>query len=880
MVNQELIPLLTRCTVRISTPNGGFGTGFFIAPGWIITCAHVVKGVSSTVDILWRNIKNNEVEEKALIAEVKLTFAESSDIAFLKLTTDDKHPCVYIDPNHPQTDDLLYTFGYPAGFAEDYSAGDSITTRYEGESVSKNQGILLKLKQGQIKSGFSGSPLLNMRTGGVVGIVKATRDPGLDLGGRAVPISMIYPSPKLLNLSIADRKNILEIIEGNRKSNKYNKRWRSIAKWNKNIVKTASLIALLTLIGLAYLVISPPEDLIILSFGRLIIACALGYVVFLMLKRRNIDVSKFRGIPVKSLATFLTVIVALLGSFILIQDKPIFLRNLTGTSEYPVLGLIDGEFPQPLSQVLGLKQNPIIDAINPVYESIKAFREESGNNNLISSKYKIRDSDSGTYLSYSLNNKNSTRTETLHGRKSGKKVDFRQTQSDFERDTVSYQGERQAFSYSSVKSSLMLSSDDATWTAPLVLPNRLPYAQPGLSDYVFLQYPKLSNIDYLSKPDSHVKNDWIEHIVQANPNVRGFLGFIHGYAKNIPFEKENILNLLIRGCDIRLVKSLTPTPYVRFIDIRNNSLSTVRIESIKKQVLQKDKYELTPVSDRNLLFQSIIAKDDQISISIHPGQNIFIPIEFGFDTRGMKKYFSTEASDADKTKLIEETSTQSSFFGTLAEISNNKLVQKTRNELISILFRPVKLEAEFIRATKSRKLLDSEIPDRFSVGSLLNIKSIRIDGKDISADNPNNDPRFSMSIDFAYGSCPYLMVYDSEKDYWKELGTVITGRNNFSLKGSEVHLLGDNSTKFRIEERDNEITYLDSLSLLYEDANNQVHETALSIPVLDRLDQKYYVLHQGEFLNIDVKRFLPIGSRNVRLKVDGYYQILDPSKMI
>jgi Trypsin-like peptidase domain len=562
MVNQELIPLLARCTVRISTPNGGFGTGFFIAPGWVITCAHVVKGIKKPVDILWKNIKNNEVEEKVLIAEVRLVFGESSDVAFLKLTTDDRHPCIYIDPNHPQTDDLLYIFGYPAGFSEDYSAGDSITTRYEGESTSKSSGTLLKLKQGQIKSGFSGSPLLNMRTGGVVGIITTTRDPGLDMGGRAVPISMIYPSPKLPNLSIADRKEILEIIEGNRKSNKYNKRWRSVAKWNRNIVKTASFVALLALVGLVYLVLNPPEDVIVLSFARLIIASTSGYVTYLMIKGRDLDINKFRGIPVKSLATFLIVIVTLLCSFILIPDKPIFLRNLTGTSEYPVLGLIDEKFPQPLSQVLGLKKYPIVDTRNPVYEAIQAFREESGNNDLISSKYKERN---GINIAYSLNNKNLTKTETIYGRGSGKKIDFKQTQSEFERDTVSYQEEQQEFSYSSVKSPLALSSEDALWTAPLELPR--PNSD-NLSKYIFLQYPKLSEIGYLSKKG--VKNDWMQHIVQNNPDVRGFLGFMHGYFKNIPLEKEGMFSFFLRGCGMKIVEALTPTPYVRFVDIKNN----------------------------------------------------------------------------------------------------------------------------------------------------------------------------------------------------------------------------------------------------------------------------------------------------------------------
>ena len=297
MINQELIPLLTCCTVRISVPNGGFGTGFFIAPGWIVTCAHVVEGGSRMVDILWKDIRNNEVKEKVLTAEVKLVFSESSDIAFLKLTTDDKHPCVYIDSQHPQIDDSLYIFGYPAGYSEDYSAGDSISVKYEGESISKNHGVLLKLKEGQIKPGFSGSPLLNRRTGGVVGIITTTRDSGSDMGGRAVPISMIYPSPKLSNLSIADRKQLLEIIEGNRKSNKYNKRWRKISNWNKNISRTAFIITLVAFCGLLYLFLIPPEDLIILSFARLIIASALGYAVFLILKGKDIDISQLRGVP-------------------------------------------------------------------------------------------------------------------------------------------------------------------------------------------------------------------------------------------------------------------------------------------------------------------------------------------------------------------------------------------------------------------------------------------------------------------------------------------------------------------------------------------------------------------------------------------------------
>src|ERR1700683_1220504 len=41
---------LRRVEVRVDTTGGEIrGTGFFAAPGWVITCAHVVEGVSDAV---------------------------------------------------------------------------------------------------------------------------------------------------------------------------------------------------------------------------------------------------------------------------------------------------------------------------------------------------------------------------------------------------------------------------------------------------------------------------------------------------------------------------------------------------------------------------------------------------------------------------------------------------------------------------------------------------------------------------------------------------------------------------------------------------------------------------------------------------------------
>jgi S1-C subfamily serine protease len=40
----QLEALLQQCTVKLTLPGRmGWGTGFFVAPEWILTCTHVVQ---------------------------------------------------------------------------------------------------------------------------------------------------------------------------------------------------------------------------------------------------------------------------------------------------------------------------------------------------------------------------------------------------------------------------------------------------------------------------------------------------------------------------------------------------------------------------------------------------------------------------------------------------------------------------------------------------------------------------------------------------------------------------------------------------------------------------------------------------------------------
>ncbi|WP_375514925.1 trypsin-like peptidase domain-containing protein [uncultured Nostoc sp.] len=187
---------LQRCTVRLNVASSQ-GTGFFVAPNWILTCAHVVESAKDNpVQVFWKAGNHNYTAKVTQLCKYPL------DLALLQLDEDClDHPCVELDDTKPNTNDDLYIFGYPKNSEVDYSQGDSASFKYEGISF-KQDIILYKLKQGQVISGFSGSPLLNLLTGKVCGIVHLSRDESNDLGGRAVSAQVIVQQfPEIASLN-------------------------------------------------------------------------------------------------------------------------------------------------------------------------------------------------------------------------------------------------------------------------------------------------------------------------------------------------------------------------------------------------------------------------------------------------------------------------------------------------------------------------------------------------------------------------------------------------------------------------------------------------------------------------------------------------------
>ncbi|MGH7141542.1 MAG: trypsin-like peptidase domain-containing protein [Minisyncoccia bacterium] len=177
---QSLIDLLHSCIVRITLPDES-GTGFFVAPRHVLTCAHVISRVQKGTHVFVRWQGN---EYSAQLEQV--VPAPYPDLALLLVEEiEETHPCVLLD-EEVQTQDVLYSYGFPDGYPEG-SPSDFVC-----EGLTGGQAPLLTFKGGEVSPGFSGSPLLNLRTGGVCGMIRLTRGGGTLLGGRAIPVSTIF----------------------------------------------------------------------------------------------------------------------------------------------------------------------------------------------------------------------------------------------------------------------------------------------------------------------------------------------------------------------------------------------------------------------------------------------------------------------------------------------------------------------------------------------------------------------------------------------------------------------------------------------------------------------------------------------------------------
>lgn len=99
--------LLRACSVRIVTA-GSSGTGAFVAPGLVLTCAHVIASAHKTAGPLRVFWSGRELDDGIEIVDYHA--GPFPDLALLRVPLSG-HPCVLLDPT-VELGDSLYAFGF------------------------------------------------------------------------------------------------------------------------------------------------------------------------------------------------------------------------------------------------------------------------------------------------------------------------------------------------------------------------------------------------------------------------------------------------------------------------------------------------------------------------------------------------------------------------------------------------------------------------------------------------------------------------------------------------------------------------------------------------------------------------------------------------
>ncbi len=188
--SNELRRLMDARTVQILGNGVHGGSGSFIAPGLVLTCAHVVStdqnAVARRAVVAW-NGQQLPGQVQAHPQSSTSDLWPYPDLCVIELDKPvPRHPCVVLG----ELRDILGTGVYLTGFNGIY---DQHQDQFQGKSgeldgpQDSDDGRMWQLKDCEIASGMSGGPVLDLSSGVVCGIAKAQRKRVTTMGGLMIP---------------------------------------------------------------------------------------------------------------------------------------------------------------------------------------------------------------------------------------------------------------------------------------------------------------------------------------------------------------------------------------------------------------------------------------------------------------------------------------------------------------------------------------------------------------------------------------------------------------------------------------------------------------------------------------------------------------------
>ncbi|MGW9120284.1 trypsin-like peptidase domain-containing protein [Streptomyces sp. NPDC055663] len=168
--------LLEAATVALDLPDDrGCGTGFVLTPGTVVTCAHVVSGATR---VRGRIAATGHDLTLTVSADDCYRAENGLDLAFLHYEPDEEAPSAHVLTSpHTATGDRMSVYGHPRG---DFRAGQWAALEYLGDSrLSFDDPMAMPRGYGTpVGEGFSGSPVVNRRTGAVCGMLVRSNKAG------------------------------------------------------------------------------------------------------------------------------------------------------------------------------------------------------------------------------------------------------------------------------------------------------------------------------------------------------------------------------------------------------------------------------------------------------------------------------------------------------------------------------------------------------------------------------------------------------------------------------------------------------------------------------------------------------------------------------
>lgn len=173
------------------------GSGFFVAPGWVVTSAHVVHNTDEPIGVAVHpdGIAPTRPPEPLYRARLGSCHPESRgggptyafpDLALLRAPDAPADvPCVQLAAQDPVPGDWLLAAGWSPSTPTSGVQRDTLRFAVAGDAAE-----YLRVQHDEIRDGLSGSPAFD-EAGLLRGIVKATRDRKSIRGGWITPVSAL-----------------------------------------------------------------------------------------------------------------------------------------------------------------------------------------------------------------------------------------------------------------------------------------------------------------------------------------------------------------------------------------------------------------------------------------------------------------------------------------------------------------------------------------------------------------------------------------------------------------------------------------------------------------------------------------------------------------